>query len=234
MRRTRAQYHHAVKYARKEHNNIRNTKMAEAISRNKNRDLWKEVKSMTQSKQELPSVIDGQVGNENIVNIFYEKSKNLYNTVGFTPQSIQQLKQKIDRKIAGNCILNNDEINLESPPEKHLHNISINELKSAIDDLKKDKKDETGICTNHIKNGTHKLTIVLAMLFNAMLRHGVAPDSLLQGTMLPIVKDKRGKLQDSGNYRAITIGSSILKLFEIVILNKQSFAFQTSNLQFGF
>ena len=115
-----------------------------------------------------------------------------------------------------------------------MHNISINELKSAIDDLKKDKKDETGICTNHIKNGTHKLTIVLAMLFNAMLRHGVAPDSLLQGTMLPIVKDKRGKLQDSGNYRAITIGSSILKLFEIVILNKQSFAFQTSNLQFGF
>ena len=117
MRRTRAQYHHAVKYARKEHNNIRNTKMAEAISRNKNRDLWKEVKSMTQSKQELPSVIDGQVGNENIVNIFYEKSKNLYNTVGFTPQSIQQLKQKIDRKIAGNCILNNDEINLVTTRE---------------------------------------------------------------------------------------------------------------------
>ncbi len=52
--------------------------------------------------------------------------------------------------------------------------------------------------------------------------------------LLPLVKDKRGKLQDSGNYRAITIGSSILKLFEIVILNKHSFVFQTSNLQFGF
>ena len=64
--------------------------------------------------------------------------------------------------------------------------------------------------------------------------NGVAPDRLLQGTMLPLVKDKRGKLQDSSNYRAITIGSSILKLFEIVILNKQAFTFQTSNLQFGF
>merc|ERR1712240_952700 len=32
----------------------------------------------------------------------------------------------------------------------------------------------------------------------------------------------------------ITIGSSILKLFEIVILNKQSFTFQPSYLQFGF
>ena len=51
--------------------------------------------------------------------------------------------------------------------DKHLHNISVNELKKAIEDLKKDKKDETGICTNHIKNGTHKLNIVLAMLFKS-------------------------------------------------------------------
>ena len=234
MRRTRAQYHHSIKYAQKEHNNIRNTKMAEAISCNRNRDLWKEVKSMTHAKQELPSVIDGQVGNENIANIFYEKSKNLYNTVGFLPESIRELKQKIDTKLEEKCMITQNELNLGSPNEKHLHNLSVNDLKNAIDDLKKDKKDETGLSTNHLKNGTHKLYIVLAMLFNAMLRHGVAPDTLLQGTMLPLVKDKRGKLQDSANYRAITIGSSILKLFEIVILNKQSFMFQTSNLQFGF
>ena len=30
-----------------------------------------------------------------------------------------------------------------------------------MEDLKKDKKDETGLCTNHLKNGTHKLNIVL-------------------------------------------------------------------------
>ena len=234
MRRTRAQYHHAVKYARKEYNNTRNTRMAEAISRNKNRDLWKEVQTMTQAKQELPNVIDGQTGNENIANIFYEKSKHLYNTVGFTPKSIEELKQKIDRKLEGSCMRNNKDLNLGASPDKHLHNLTVNDLKKAIEDLKKDKKDETGLCTNHLKNGTHKLNIILTMLFNAMLRHGVAPDSLLQGTMLPIVKDKRSKLQDSSNYRAITIGSSILKLFEIVILNKQSFAFKTSNLQFGF
>ena len=47
--------------------------MAEAISCNNNRDLWKEVNTMTHAKQELPSVIDGQVGNENISSIFLEK-----------------------------------------------------------------------------------------------------------------------------------------------------------------
>ena len=141
MRRTHAKYHHAVKYAQKEYNNTRNTRMAEEISRNKNRDLWKEVKIMTQAKQELPSVIDGQVGNDNIANIFYEKSKNLYNTVGFTPQSIEELKQNIDRKLEGNCIFTNNEINLGSSTEKHLHNLSVNDLKKAIADLKKDKKN---------------------------------------------------------------------------------------------
>ncbi len=41
-------------------------------------------------------------------------------------------------------------------------------------------------------------------------------------------------MQDFGNHRTITIGTNILKLFEIVILNSQAFSFQTSNLQFGF
>ena len=77
MRRTRAQYHHSIKYARKEYKIIRNVRMAEANSCNNNRDLWKEVNTMTHAKQELPSVIDGQVGNENIANIFLEKSKSL-------------------------------------------------------------------------------------------------------------------------------------------------------------
>ena len=102
----------------------------------------------------------------------------MYNSVGFTPQSLNELKQKIDSKLEGNCMLTQNKLNLSSTTEKHLHNLSINDLKKAMVDLKKDKKDETGICTNHLKNGTHKLNIVLTMLFNAMLRHGVAPDTL--------------------------------------------------------
>ena len=139
------------KYAQKEYNNIRNARLAEAISRNKNRDLWKEVKAMTHATQELPSVIDGQIGDENIAKIFHEKSKKLYNSVGFSPNSITELKEKINRKLENNCITNQSEVNLGSPSEKHLHNLTVNDLKKAIDDLKKDKKDESGLSTNHLK-----------------------------------------------------------------------------------
>ena len=72
------------------------------------------------------------------------------------------------------------------------------------------------------------------MFLNAMLRHGVAPDDLLLGTMFPLIKDSRGKVHSSDNYRAITIGTCISKLFELIILNKQTYAFQTGDLQFGF
>ena len=72
------------------------------------------------------------------------------------------------------------------------------------------------------------------MFFNAMLRHGVAPEDLLLGTMFPLIKNSRGNAQNSDNYRAITIGTCFSKLFELIILTKQSHVFHTGELQFGF
>ena len=54
-----------------------------------------------------------------------------------------------------------------------------------------------------------------------MLIHGIAPDELLQGTMIPLIKDTRGKKQCSDNYRALTIGKGMAKILDIIILNQQ-------------
>ena len=72
------------------------------------------------------------------------------------------------------------------------------------------------------------------MLFNCMLSHGIAPDELLLGTMIPLIKDSRGRKHCSDNYRALTIGTGLSKLLDVVIRNKQIDALKTSNLQFGF
>ena len=67
-----------------------------------------------------------------------------------------------------------------------------------------------------------------------MLVHGIAPDELLLGTMIPLIKDTRGQKQCSDNYRALTIGTGMAKILDIVILNQQKDKLSTSNLQFGF
>ena len=52
--------------------------------------------------------------------------------------------------------------------------------------------------------------------------------------MIPLIKDTRGKKQCSDNYRALTIGTSMAKILDIIILNQQIHKLKTSNLQFGF
>ena len=53
-----------------------------------------------------------------------------------------------------------------------------------------------------------------------MLTHGVAPDELLLGTMIPLIKNRKGSRQNSDNYRSLTIGTSLAKLLDIVIIDQ--------------
>ena len=113
-------------------------------------------------------------------------------------------------------------------------NITVKEIKDAVKMLKLGKKEENGLYSNHFIYGSERLFVLLTLLFNSMLSHGMAPDELLLGTMIPLIKDGRLSKQCSDNYRALTIGTGLSKLLETVILNKQTDALKTSDLQFGF
>ncbi len=67
-----------------------------------------------------------------------------------------------------------------------------------------------------------------------MTVHGVSPDSMINGTMIPIPKGKRKLLCCSDNYRAITLSSIIGKIFDWVLLIKEKNVLNSSDLQFGF
>ena len=107
-------------------------------------------------------------------------------------------------------------------------------MKFCIDKLKLDKSEESGLFTNHIKYGTDELYIHFTFLYNVMLSHGTSTDELLAGIMIPLIKDKRKSHHDSDNYRALTIGTILAKLFETVILNTNRHIFQCYDQQFGF
>merc|ERR1711888_135129 len=92
----------------------------------------------------------------------------------------------------------------------HSHSITVQEVKDAICKLKQVKKEENGLYSNHFKYGTQRLYIMITLLFNCMLTHGIAPDDLLLGTMIPLIKNSRGNKQCSDNYRSLTIGTVII------------------------
>ena len=235
MRRARAQYHYAIRQVHRDNNDIRNKRMAEAISTNNQRNLWKEAKALSGCHNKLPNIIDDIKGDENIVPIFFDKYKSLYNVVNYSTDDMNDLKVEIDNLIKTHCSNNSSVRNVINKDHiEHLHMLHRNELINAVEKLKINKKEDSGLFTNHIKYASPKFHTLLTMFFNAVLSHGMAPDDLLLGTMFPLIKDSRGKIQSSDNYRAITIGTCISKLFELIILNKQAYAFHTGELQFGF
>src|SRR5580693_4153682 len=67
-----------------------------------------------------------------------------------------------------------------------------------------------------------------------MATHGYVPDDFGRGLIVPILKDKMGNVNDTGNYRGITLIPVISKLFETILLELIAPYLIIDDLQFGF
>ena len=129
---------------------------------------------------------------EDISGIFANQYDTLYNSVNYKRPEMNMLSKDIDTLIDTKCQNNANRPN-------HPHTITVTDVKNAIINLKQSKKEENGLFSNHFKYGTNKLVVIITMLFNCMLTHGTAPDELLLGTMIPLIKNSRGNKQCSDN-----------------------------------
>ncbi len=117
----------------------------------------------------------------------------------------------------------------------NIYKLSVDDVEKSVKRLELGKSDgEEGLSSDHIINGPHLLTVLLTSVFNCMIVHGVSPDSMINGTMIPIPKSKRKLLCCSNNYRAIALSSIIGKIFYWVLLIKEKNVLNSSDLQFGF
>ena len=195
--------------------------MAEALAKNENRNFWDEVKRLNKSSRTVPSFIDGEGDTGKIANIFQKKFSDVYTSVPYSETDMSDLHQRI-----------NDKLKQDFESLK-LHGFCIQDMKKAIRRIKPGKADgNMGLNSDCIANGTDKLFVLLTLFFCIILVHGFVPDELLLGTMSPIPKSKCQ--QSSDNYRAITLISAILKLFDYNILMKYEKELQTDALQMGF
>lgn len=226
-RKARLKYHYAIRYIVKKETLLRNNRMAEAISDNNDRVLWDEVRKYSKSNNDLPNGMDGHSTVEEINDIFSDKYDTLYNSVSYNEHDLNKLKTEIDSRI-DNSYPNIKDISIKTP------SITLQEVKNPMLELKQGKKEENGLYSNHFINGTDRLFVLIILFFNCMLIHGIAPDELLLGTMIPLIKNNRGNKQCSDNYRSLTIGTGLAKILDIVILNQKAVKLKTCDQQFGF
>ena len=229
-RKTRKEYHSAVKRAVNVSKNTRALKFAHKFIARDRRDFWKDVRKTFGSKKSLPCMVDNVNGAEDIAALFQEKYNNLYNSVSYNTNDMSCLTHTIDGMIKNHNIKGICECCTKYP-----YYVTSVDVSKAVSQLKSSKED--GIedySSENIIHGTDLLNSYVSILMNCMLSHGYAPRDFTMSTLIPIPKDKKKSLYDSNNYRAIALSSIIGKLLDVIFISKYKEIFKTSDLQYGF
>ena len=221
MRKTRASYHYAIRNTMKNEQEIVNSYFADAIVNNRDRDFWSEIKRIKRStKSTCSSIVDGKSSPEDISDYFASKYQELYTSVSFDEDEINQNRLDVNSNISGidfNCI------------------IGSTDIKAAIMKLKAGKNDgDLGLSSDYFIHACNELSVHIAFLFSGLIVHGFAPNDMLVSTVIPIPKGRNTNTTDSSNYRGISLSSIFGKLFDLVILARYGDLLCTSDYQFGF
>lgn len=76
------------------------------------------------------------------------------------------------------------------------------------------------ISAEHLKFASRNLCPLLAICFAGFLIRGVLPGSILSVVLVPILKDRAGKINSSENYRPMALASILSKILERTLLNR--------------
>ena len=113
--------------------------------------------------------------------------------------------------------------------------ITTSEIKNIILKLGDNKASGMdNITSEHIKNASDKLFPLLSLCFTGCIVHGILPDSIMAVLLVPVIKDKAGKLNSSANYRPIALANVLSKVLERILLKRLERYIHTASNQFGF
>ena len=183
-----------MRKCKKAENFIRKTKLLDACL-NGNGDIFREIKKLRRSRQLVASSIDG-----NFVNVeehFKEQYEKLYNSVEDTKDMV---------------LLKNEINYLIDDSENHeLSKLTPKIVKEAASKLKSGKSDPSvNFSTDCFKNAPDVLFSHLSFILKTFLTHGHITNFLLLATLVPIIKNRLGCINNSKNYRSMAISSLVL------------------------
>ena len=194
MRRTRAQYHRAIRRVKLNEQNLINEKFAEAVIENRGRDFWSEVKRVRRTPPSVSSVVDGLSQTEDIADVFASKYQDLYTSVSYNSESMDCLRNEVHAQLT---LIGYDQHCV----------VSSTAVSDAIIKLNKGKGDGiTELSTVHFKNAGPELSVYVSFLLSGLLTHGTFPTDLVTSTVIPIPKGRSGQ-SNSTFYRGIALSS---------------------------
>ena len=224
--RTRAQYRRASRWVIRNQGRISADRMAQSLSGNNSRDFWVEAKKMKSGGHSMPSVVDGVEGVEEICSLFQDKYEALYNSVSFNDNEMNVLLSDVSTDVSNSC---------ESDCCENHHVMNVDDVKYAVRKLKAGKSDaNVDLCSDNFICACNDLYVHLSILLNMFYFRSSAPAEMLTSYLVPIPKNRKKALSNSGNFRSIAISSIVGKILDHIVLQKHSNVLQTSDLQFGF
>ena len=91
-----------------------------------------------------------------------------------------------------------------------------------------------GVHSIFLKSASDEYLNKVAYFMNACFNHCFIPHDVLMGDVNPTIKDTKGNVTDSTNYRPVMQSSCFLKLFELHILSILEEIIYFNFRQFGF
>ena len=211
--RSKARFKYVLRQISRNEDLLRKESLAKKLSQSTSKDFWSDISSANNSKTPLPSSIDNANSPNEVLQLWENHFQNTFNCLP---------KQTYSNYFC----LQSDYSSVK------VSNSEIYDIIKALDNNKSCGSD--GIYAEHLKYASDKLIPLLSMCFSSVFVHGVLPNSLMSVVLVPIIKNKCGKINVKENYRPIALASILSKVMEIIILNRIENVLITEPNQFGF
>ena len=214
MSHSRARFKYANRKIKRNEGQLRSDKLGLALAEKAPQEFFKEVRKIKCSKTPLPTSIDGISGEAEILSMWKSHYLELFNCLKST-SSTKNIQYSAE--YTNDLVVQSDE---------------IIKIINGLDSNKSCGLD--GIYAEHLKHASCRIGTLLALCFSSCFIHGFLPENLMSVILVPIIKDKAGKINRKKNYRPIALASIISKVLELVILDRISLFLSTNDNQFGF
>ena len=148
-------------------------------------EFWSSVRQLNRSSSLLSNCIEGVTGEKNISDYWREHFHKLLNC------------NSNDTDLKYNVIGKFENIQYDANTI-----VTSEDICKLIEKLKCGKASgPDGISAELLRFAHDSLHVLLSLCFSACLSHSFLPQSLLEITIVPVIKNKCGSLTDSNNYR---------------------------------